>query len=80
MLTLRDVRKEIQFCIKVGIPILGIIENMAMFSCPKCSHVSSIFPPTAGGAQAMAVQFDLPFLGSIPLDPRIGRSCDYGKY
>ncbi|KAJ1658762.1 cytosolic Fe-S cluster assembly factor nbp35 [Dispira simplex] len=75
---LQDVRKEINFCRKVNIPILGIVENMSGFVCPNCKHQSSIFPATTGGARRMAETMNIPFLGSIPLDPRIGKSCDSG--
>lgn len=53
---LLDVRKEINFCKKVGVPILGVIENMSAFICPKCSTQSPIFPPHSGGAQKMAAE------------------------
>uniref|UniRef100_A0A671RGR9 Cytosolic Fe-S cluster assembly factor nubp1-like n=1 Tax=Sinocyclocheilus anshuiensis TaxID=1608454 RepID=A0A671RGR9_9TELE len=77
--SLQDVRKEIRFCIKVKIPIIGVIENMSGFVCPKCKNTSQIFPPTTGGAQRMCEELNLPLLGSVPLDPRIGKSCDEGK-
>lgn len=76
---LLDVRKELDFCRKAGIQVLGIVENMAGFVCPGCKHESLIFAPTTGGGRALAEEFGVPFLGSIPLDPRIGRACDYGE-
>ncbi|KAI9355980.1 cytosolic Fe-S cluster assembly factor NBP35 [Zopfochytrium polystomum] len=76
---LQDVRKEINFCKKVKVPVIGVVENMASFVCPKCRHASAIFPPTSGGAEAMSRDMGVPFLGSIPLDPRIGSSCDFGE-
>jgi len=76
---LLDVRKEINFCKKVGIPILGVIENMSTFVCPKCKTETKIFAPTTGGAIKMCEDMQVPFLGSIPLDPMIARSCDEGK-
>ncbi|KAF9914388.1 cytosolic Fe-S cluster assembly factor nbp35 [Lobosporangium transversale] len=75
---LQDVRKEIDFCRKVKIPIIGVVENMAGFVCPNCKGESSIFAPTTGGARKMAADTSVRFLGSIPLDPRIGMSCDQG--
>ncbi|KAF9984863.1 cytosolic Fe-S cluster assembly factor nbp35 [Mortierella antarctica] len=75
---LQDVRKEIDFCRKVKIPIIGVVENMAGFVCPSCKGESVIFAPTTGGAKKMAADTNVPFLGSIPLDPRIGKSCDQG--
>ena len=74
-----DVRKEINFCRKVGISIIGVVENMSVFVCPKCHQESRIFPPTTGGAERMAQEMNVRFLGRIPLDPRIGRCCDEGK-
>lgn len=76
---LLDVRKEIDFCRKAGIPILGLVENMAGFVCPKCRTQSNIFQATTGGASGLAKEMGLPFLGSVPLDPRIGQACDYGE-
>ncbi|KAJ3106631.1 cytosolic Fe-S cluster assembly factor nbp35 [Phlyctochytrium planicorne] len=76
---LQDVRKELNFCKKVNIPILGVVENMAAFVCPKCDKTSNVFPATSGGAKKMAEDFGVKFLGSIPLDPRIGMSCDTGR-
>ncbi|CAJ0769372.1 4550_t:CDS:2 [Entrophospora sp. SA101] len=75
---LQDVRKEIDFCKKVKIPILGVVENMSGFICPNCKEESVIFAATTGGAKKMAEDNEIPFLGSIPLDPRIGKSCDSG--
>uniref|UniRef100_A0A672RZT9 NUBP iron-sulfur cluster assembly factor 1, cytosolic n=1 Tax=Sinocyclocheilus grahami TaxID=75366 RepID=A0A672RZT9_SINGR len=77
--SLQDVRKEIRFCKKVKIPVIGVIENMSGFVCPKCKNTSQIFPPTSGGAQRMCEELNLPLLGRVPLDPRIGRSCDEGR-
>ncbi|MCJ8739684.1 hypothetical protein PDJAM_G00050020 [Pangasius djambal] len=77
--SLQDVRKEIRFCQKVKLPIIGVVENMSGFVCPKCKNTSQIFPPTTGGARRMCEELSLPLLGRVPLDPRIGRSCDEGK-
>ncbi|SPO29377.1 probable NBP35 - nucleotide-binding protein [Ustilago trichophora] len=76
--SLQDVRKEISFCRKMNVPILGIVENMAGFVCPSCTGYSEIFHPSTGGAKALCQELELNFLGSIPLDPRIGKSCDLG--
>lgn len=76
---LLDVRKEIDFCRKAGIKILGIVENMSGFVCPKCTHESQIFKATTGGGLGLAKEMNIPFLGSVPLDPRIGMACDYGE-
>jgi Mrp family chromosome partitioning ATPase len=76
---LLDVRKEIDFCVKAGIKVLGIVENMSGFVCPKCTHESQIFRATTGGGRALAKEMGVPFLGAVPLDPRIGMACDYGE-
>ena len=56
---LLDVRKEITFCRRVGVKILGVVENMAGFICPNCKGESQIFAPTTGGAEAMAKEMIL---------------------
>ncbi|THH18056.1 hypothetical protein EW146_g2856 [Bondarzewia mesenterica] len=75
---LQDVRREIDFCRKVGIRVLGVVENMAGFVCPGCKMESQIFKPTTGGAKKLAQDMGVEMLGSVPLDPRIGKSADYG--
>jgi len=77
---LMDVRKEINFCKKVGLPVIGVVENMSGFVCPNCKKETKIFAPTTGGAEKMAKDMNVPFLGSIPLDPRVARACDEGKF
>ena len=74
-----DVKKEISFCKKVGLPILGIVENMSAFVCPHCHHTSSILPSTSGGAQTLSDLHQVPLLAKIPLDPLIGQACDEGR-
>lgn len=76
---LLDVRKEIDFCRKAGINILGLVENMAGFVCPNCKGESQIFKPTTGGGQQLCLDLNIKFLGSVPLDPRIGKACDSGE-
>jgi len=76
---LLDVRKEIDFCRKAGIAIVGVVENMAGFVCPNCDGESEIFIASTGGARRLCEDEGLPFLGSVPLDPRIGMACDYGE-
>nr|XP_025711414.1 cytosolic Fe-S cluster assembly factor NUBP1 isoform X5 [Callorhinus ursinus] len=77
--SLQDVRKEINFCHKVKLPIIGVVENMSVFICPKCKKESQIFPPTTGGAEVMCQDLKIPLLGKVPLDPHIGKSCDKGQ-
>ena len=76
---LLDVRKEIDFCRKAGIRVLGLVENMSGFVCPGCTKESQIFRATTGGGAALAREMGVPFLGEVPLDPRIGMACDYGE-
>ncbi|XP_051168639.1 cytosolic Fe-S cluster assembly factor NUBP1 homolog [Leptopilina boulardi] len=76
---LLDVRKEINFCQKVNIPILGIVENMSIFVCPKCETPSEIFPALTGGGRKLSEESNIEFLGSLPLDPLLARCCDEGK-
>ena len=77
--SLLDVRKEIDFCRKAGIKVLGVVENMSGFVCPSCKHQNQVFKATTGGARALAKETNIPFLGAVPLDPRIGMACDYGE-
>ncbi|GAA5825955.1 hypothetical protein JCM10212_004927, partial [Sporobolomyces blumeae] len=76
---LQDVRKELDFCRKVGVPILGVVENMAGFVCPACGGESDIFVPSTGGADELASEWGIEVLGKVPLDPRIGKTGDFGQ-
>ena len=76
---LQDVRREIDFCRKVGIRVLGLVENMSGFVCPNCKTESQIFKPSTGGGRRLAQDMNVEFLGAVPLDPRIGKSADYGE-
>uniref|UniRef100_A0A8C0IXX2 Uncharacterized protein n=1 Tax=Chelonoidis abingdonii TaxID=106734 RepID=A0A8C0IXX2_CHEAB len=73
---------EINFCHKVKLPIIGGVENMSGFICPKCEIESQIFAPTTGGREMMCQKLNISFLGKVPLDPQIGKvgkSCDKGQ-
>ena len=72
-----DVRKSINFCRQLNLPVLGVVENMSGFLCPKCGEVTDIFK--AGGGEKMAADMKVPFLGRIPIDPAVGEACDAGK-
>jgi len=74
-----DVRKEIDFCKKTNIPIVGIIENMSVFVCCNCQHSSELFPKTSGGGEALAKEYNIPFLGRLPMDPKLTKDCDEGN-
>ena len=73
---LSDVRKGITFCRNLNLPVLGVLENMSGFVCPKCGERTDIFK--SGGGQTMAEQMNVPFWGQIPIDPQIVRACDSG--
>lgn len=77
--SLLDVRKEINFCKKAGIKVLGLVENMSGFVCPSCKHESQIFRASTGGGERLAAEMGVPYLGAVPLDPRIGMACDFGE-
>ncbi|KAF9288852.1 Nucleotide-binding protein 2 [Mortierella alpina] len=66
---LADVRKQVSFCRQVGVPILGLIENMSGFICPHCAECNNLF--SAGGGEAMSEEFALNFLGRVPIDPTL---------
>jgi Mrp family chromosome partitioning ATPase len=76
-MALEDVRKEITFCKKTGIKILGVIENMSGFVCPNCAECTNIF--SSGGGEALAELTKVPLLGVLPIDPRVGALGGSGK-
>jgi len=72
-----DVRKSIDFCSKLNLPVLGIIENMSGFICPHCGKETAIF--SKGGGKRMAEELGITFLGSVPIDPHFVAESDCGK-
>ncbi len=72
-----DVRKSISFCHQLKVPVVGVVENMSGFVCPKCGTVEYIF--SQGGGEKLAEQMGVKFLGSVPIDPAIAKSGDSGK-
>ena len=70
------VKKAVTFSRKLGIPIIGVIENMSGFVCPKCGAEIDIFK--VGGGKKIAEDLSVPFLGRIPIDPEICRDSDNG--
>jgi len=76
--SLDTIRKEISFCEKMKLPILGIIENMSGFVCPCCQEVTDIWG-SSGAGQKIAEEYALPFLGKIPLDPTLGNNAETGS-
>ncbi|MFI4924648.1 MAG: iron-sulfur cluster carrier protein ApbC, partial [Vicinamibacteria bacterium] len=73
-IALLDARKGLKMFEKVGVPIVGIVENMAIHVCSKCGHAEHIFGE--GGGERMCRDYDVPFLGSLPLDIRIREQAD----
>jgi len=76
-IALIDARKGLKMFEKVGIPILGVVENMAIHVCSSCGHAEHIFG--SGGAEKMSRDYDVEVLGSLPLDIRIREQADSGK-
>jgi ATP-binding protein involved in chromosome partitioning len=70
------VKKAVTFARQLNVPVIGIIENMSGFVCPKCGTEINIFK--VGGGQKIAEDLSAPFLGSIPLDPEICKDSDNG--
>ena len=75
-IALLDARKGLEMFRKVEVNVLGVVENMATHICSACGHAEPVFG--AGGGQAMAEQYDVPFLGGLPLDMRIREQTDSG--
>lgn len=76
-IALLDAKKGLKMFEKVGIPILGIVENMAMHTCSNCGHTEHIFGQ--GGGEKMAAQYNVEYLGGLPLDINIRIQADGGK-
>jgi len=71
------VKKAVTFCQHLNVPIIGIIENMSGFICPKCGEEIDIFK--VGGGQKIAEDLKVPFLGKVPIDPNICKDSDDGS-
>lgn len=72
-----DVRKELNFCAKTGLRVLGVVENMSGYVCPHCSECTDIFG--SGGGRVMADDFGVPFLGSVPIDAQFIALIEEGR-
>jgi len=75
-LSLLDIRKSITFCRQMNMPVIGIVENMSSFVCPHCGKTTNLFK--TGGGRKIAMEQNVPFLGSIPFEPSIVESGDEG--
>jgi len=71
-----DVRRGVRMFEKVNTRVLGIVENMSGYECPHCGETVEIFG--RGGGEVLAKTMDLPFLGAVPLDPKVSEAGDAG--
>jgi ATP-binding protein involved in chromosome partitioning len=76
-IALIDARKGLKMFEKVGVPIVGVVENMSIHICSNCGHAEHIFGE--GGAARMCKDYDVPFLGALPLDIKIREQVDSGR-
>jgi ATP-binding protein involved in chromosome partitioning len=76
-IALLDARRGLQMFRKVGVPVLGIVENMGLHRCPACGHESHVFD--AGGGRALAERYETTLLGELPLDAAIREQADSGR-
>jgi ATP-binding protein involved in chromosome partitioning len=76
-IALIDARKAVKMFEKVGVPILGVVENMAVHVCSQCGHVEHIFG--ADGGKRMAAEYNVDYLGALPLNLRIREDADNGR-
>jgi ATP-binding protein involved in chromosome partitioning len=76
-IALLDARKGLKMFEKVGVPIVGIVENMSIHICSNCGHAEHIFG--SGGAEKMCADYKVPFLGGLPLDIHIREQTDSGR-
>lgn len=72
----QDVRRCVVFCRQLDLPVIGVVENMSGFTCPKCGENTPIFG--ADGGRAMAEEMGVPYLGAIPIEPEVVVSGDSG--
>ena len=75
--SLEDARKAIHMFHQVKVPILGIVENMSYLDCPHCNERIDVF--SSGGGRRTAEQMQVPFLGELPLDPKVRMGGDTGR-
>lgn len=73
----QDVRRCVVFCREVKLPVLGVLENMSAFICPKCGERTAIFG--SDGGRLMALEMGVPYLGSIPIEPSVVASGESGE-
>jgi len=71
-----DVRRELTFCKRAKLKVLGIVENMSGYRCPKCNECTNIF--SKGGGELLAQHAQVPFLGAVPIDTDLARCAEKG--
>ncbi|CAL4063548.1 unnamed protein product, partial [Meganyctiphanes norvegica] len=71
------VSREIRFCQKMKVPVLGIVENMSGFSCPCCNEITPIF--SAGAGEYLSNKYGVPFLGCVPLDLKLSSNTQISQ-
>jgi Mrp family chromosome partitioning ATPase len=71
-----DVRRSITFCRLLKLPVLGIVENMSGLACPRCGEHIDVFG--SGGGERLAAEMGVPFLGRVPLEPKLMAAGDTG--
>ncbi|WP_296403087.1 iron-sulfur cluster carrier protein ApbC [Psychrobacter sp.] len=76
-IALMDAQKGIEMFNKTGIPVIGVVENMALHTCSNCGHTEAIFG--AGGGQTIAAEYQVPLLGQLPLASEIRAQADKGQ-
>ena len=76
-IALLDAKKGLRMFEKVGVPILGLVENMAVYVCPNCGHSEHIFG--ADGGRKMATEYGVDYLGALPLNLSIREQADSGR-
>jgi Mrp family chromosome partitioning ATPase len=76
-ISISDVKKELNFCSKTGLKVLGVVENMSGFVCPHCRECTNVF--SKGGGEVMARESGNVFLGSVPIDPAFVMLIEEGK-
>lgn len=75
--SLQDARKAIEMFRQMKVDVVGMVENMSYFVCPHCNHEIDIF--SRGGVEKTAREFQVAFLGNVPLDPEVRRAGDSGR-
>ena len=75
-IALLDARKGLKMFEKVGVPIIGVVENMSIHICSNCGHAEHIFGE--GGGEKLCADYGVPFLGALPLDLKIRSEADSG--